>query len=153
MAAVARAWAGGRELADPWGRRLTVWEGMSYGWVEEHVLRPEREVGDELEDLFGNGGPEVHVGTGSAKTVTTAALLDEWENASLTQAALAISAPNPVGRWEWEHVTIETSSSPNPIRRILISLLLGAKWTPNSPKSATESYGSLTSIRNPPTSS
>ena len=74
--------------------------------------------------------------------------IDEWVD-SLDNSALKITAPRATGRWDYERVTLETTRPPHPIRRALISLLTGAKWTPYSSKHETKYYGYLRLTPNP----
>ena len=152
------------------------WEGLGCGWVEEHMLREERDIAKSLEDLFGNSEPSVHVDSDSITfksggissfsvsansscglgTVTPSTSLtlgpvksnfDQWLDT--TETGIAITSNKPRGKWVWERVIIESDSSPNPIRRTLISLLTGAKWIPYSSKHETRHYGYLRLMPNP----
>ena len=74
--------------------------------------------------------------------------VDEWVD-SLCHSTMRITTPNAAGSWDWEKIIVETSHPPNPIRRTLISLLTGAKWTPYSSKHETKYYGYLRLTPNP----
>lgn len=101
-----------------------------------------------------NGGLNIGTQTPSMQlTLTptdqvTGISIGEWVD-SLDNSALRITAPRATGRWDFERVIMETTCSPHPIRRALISLLTGAKWTPYSPKHETKYYGYLRLMPNP----
>ena len=104
---------------------------------------------------FSNGGALV-TGTQAPSmqlTITptdqvTGVSIDEWLDAT-EHSALKITAPRATGRWDWERVVLETTRPPHPIRRTLISILIGAKWTPYSSKHETKYYGYLRLTPNP----
>ena len=170
-------------LVNTHGKTLDFWEGLGCGWVEEHILKGERDIAKSLEDLFGNSEPSVHVDSDSITfksggissfsvsansscglgTVTPSTQLtlgtsslscgpvksnfDQWLDT--TEAGIAVTSNRPKGKWVWERIIIESDSSPNPIRRALISLLTGAKWIPYSSKHETKHYGYLRLMPNP----
>ena len=41
------------------------WEGLGCGWMEEHVLRVERDIATSLEDAFGSNEPSAHADSDS----------------------------------------------------------------------------------------
>lgn len=160
---------------------LDIWEGLSWWWVEEHILSPERDTANALEDLFGNsnspscvdsdsiifksGGNQVvsipisgALTTGTIVPSTqltltptdqvTGVSIGEWLDAT-EHSALKITAPKATGRWDWERIVLETTRAPHPIRRTLISILIGAKWTPYLSKHEMKYYGYLRLMPNP----
>ena len=155
------------------------WEGLGCGWVEEHILRPERDIATALEDAFGSSEPSAHADSDSIRfksggnnvasissngayglgTTTpymslnvdkiTGSKFGLNEWLDSTEAGIAVTSNKPKGKWVWERVIIESDYSPNPIRRALISLLTGAKWIPYSSKHETKHYGYLRLMPNP----
>jgi hypothetical protein len=155
------------------------WEGLGCGWVEEHVLRVERDIAASLEDTFGSNEPSAHAdsdsiifksggnnvasitgnGTWGLGTITPSTSLNvdnitgtkfgPGKWLDYTETRIAVTSNKPKGKWTWEHIIIESDHFPNPIRKTLISLLTGAKWIPYSSKHETKHYGYLRLMPNP----
>lgn len=166
---------GAISIANSHGKMLDLWEGLGCWWVEEHLPREERDIAKSLEDAFGSSEPSAHAdsdsitfGTGgiSGFSVSANGSFGLGTTAPSTQLSLGsstlsypivtssehsliIMSNRPEGKWVWERAAIESESSPNPIRRTLISLLTGAKWIPYSTKHETKYYGYLRLMPNP----
>lgn len=154
-------------LVNSHGQVLDFWEGLGWWWVETHKLSVERDTAKSLEDLFGNSEPSALVDSDSRIFVSgpnqtasfsnggaivldkvTGINIGEWLDAA-EHSVMKITAPRATGRWDYERVSLETTNPPHPIRRALISLLTGAKWTPYSSKHETKYYGYLRLMSNP----
>lgn len=175
---------GPTSLVNSHGKTLSIWEGLGCWWVEEHILKEERDIATSLENLFGSSEPSAHadsdsisLGTGgisrfsinangscglgtttpsTSLTLNTSnssnlkieSALDKWLGPE-GGARLAITSNKSRGKWVWENIIVELDHTPNPIRKTLISLLTGAKWTPYSSKHETKYYGYLRLMPNP----
>ena len=64
---MARLLRDGGELRNTSNEWLSFWDGLSWGWVEEHRLRPLREIDRDLNRLFGSGAPSVSTDSDSGK--------------------------------------------------------------------------------------
>jgi len=167
--------AGRSSLVNTHGETLDLWGGLGSWWVEEHILQVERDIAKSLEDAFGSSEPPAHAdsdsisftsggisrlsisangsfGLGTTAPSTQLTLTNSnlsYPVVSSSEHNLMVTSNKPSGKWVWERVAIESDSSPNPIRRTLISLLTGAKWTPYSSKHETKYYGYLRLMPNP----
>lgn len=171
-------------LVNSHGKVLDFWEGLGCWWVEEHILREERDIATSLENLFGSSEPSAHadsdsiifgtggisrfsinangsfglgtttpstsltINTSSSSGLQVESALDKWLGPE-GGARLAITSNKSKGKWVWENIIVESDHTPNPIRKTLISLLTGAKWTPYSSKHETKYYGYLRLMPNP----
>jgi len=127
----------GRRIGENGPGPSDFWGAISWWWEEEHVLIPEqleeRRLALEMEVAFGNELTTLSNSNPCSEIFLSGIGID-MTTIRPPSSALSINARNgrPKGRWEWEgqRITIETESTPHPIRRFLISTLTGAKWKP-----------------------
>lgn len=122
--------------------RLNYTEALGWWWVEEHILREDRELKKAMEEAFSasNGGVERirmeksgRVGIGNPNTIKfgpNVALVPDHGTLVLNQGTMTITHPDPLGTWEFFGIHVQSNRSPNPLQKLFSYLLLGAKWMP-----------------------
>lgn len=135
-----------RASAGVWGTPA-FWDTIGWWHNEVHYVIPrirgEREMAAELELAFGevsSGGVKGYVGafgsvgvTGSGGSTISTNIVP---NLSVGEAAITFkdqrviinSCKSSVGQWQWESVSFRSGRVPTPLRRLLMSVLVGAEW-------------------------
>jgi hypothetical protein len=108
------------------------WSYLSWWHEEIHYTIPQEKLARELENLFCKTTPVLNFsGSLGLGTVTPNIGLDLVATGS---SSLLITAPDSVGTWKFEGLSIQTSKKPPLLRRGVMWLVMGARW--ESSKSA-----------------
>lgn len=139
VATIARYVRDGGRLVNRYSEELDFWGGLGWWWVESEMLGPPRELGRDLERLFGSEAPSVLTDSDSGgNPFTNSGLLSSYNHDFITGKSTPLlsigSTAQSAGAWKWNEITIHLPRSPHPIRRMLISAILGAKWIEFSKK-------------------
>lgn len=108
------------------------WSYLSWWHEEIHYTIPREKLAKELENLFCKTTLAFNFsGSLGLNTITPNIGLDVLATGS---SSVLISAPNSVGTWKFEGLSIQTSKKPHLLRRGVMWLAMGARW--ESSKSA-----------------
>lgn len=126
-----------------WGTPA-LWDTIGWWHNEVHYviprIREEKRVAAELELAFGVGAvnftPYVGSGYQGSGRVTSFAINNIAPNITLGEGGLTFKdqrfiidpCKSSVGQWQWECVGVRTGRVPTPLRRLVIGVLVGAKW-------------------------
>lgn len=102
------------------------WSYLSWWHEEIHYTIPQEKLARELENLFCKTTSVISFsGSLGLGTVTPSIGLDLVATGS---SSLLISAPDSVGTWKFEGLSIQTSKKPHLLRRGVMWLMVGARW-------------------------
>ena len=126
------------------------WDTIGWWHNEVHYtiprLKEEKRVAAELELAFGEAssrGVRGYVGafgsvgvTGlGGSTIFTAPPNISFGEATITlkdQRVVIDPCKSSMGQWQWESVGVRTGGVPTPLRRLLMWVLVGAEWVPDT---------------------
>lgn len=130
------------------------WRCLSWWHEETHVTIPrveeEKKMGFELENMFGGEITTVDspyqfgVNTSNSYVISASPsrpciTFGNGSGFELADNLLTLSVPGgSVGRWVWGGVSVKTTHVPNPIRRLVVKVLLGGEWVPDKKQGGEE---------------
>ena len=115
------------------------WDTIGWWHNEVHYtiprLKEEKRVAAELELAFGVGAVNF-----TPHRVTSFAINNIAPNITLGEGSLTFKdqrfiidpCKSSVGQWQWESVGVRTGGVPTPLRRLVIGVLVGAEWVPDT---------------------
>jgi hypothetical protein len=105
------------------------WSYLSWWHEEIHYTIPQEKLAKEMENLFCKTTPVLNFsGSLGLGTVTPNIGLDLVATGS---SSLLITAPDAVGTWKFEGLSIQTTKRPHLLRRGVMWLVMGARWKGN----------------------
>ena len=99
------------------------WSYLSWWHEEIHYTIPREKLAEELEKLFKTTTVFNFSGSLGLGTVTP--------SIATGSSSLLISAPDYVGIWKFESLSIQTTKKPHLLRRGVMWLVIGARWESN----------------------
>jgi hypothetical protein len=114
------------------------WDTIGWWHNEVHYtiprLKEEKRVAAELELAFGVGAVNsipYGVTSFAINNITPNISFGEGSLTFKDQRVIIDPCKSSIGEWQWESVGVRTGRVPNPLRRLLIRVLVGAKWVPD----------------------
>ena len=121
-----------------WGTP-SFWDTIGWWHNEVHYvipkIREEKRVAAELELAFGevsSGGVTGLGGSTISTSITPHISVGEGKLTFKDQRVIIDPCKSSAGQWQWETVGIRTGGVPTPLRRLLMSVLVGAEWVPDT---------------------
>ena len=115
------------------------WDTIGWWHNEVHYvipkIREEKRVAAELELAFGEESSRGVRGLGGStisNNITPNFSVGEAAITFKDQRVIINSCKSSVGQWQWESVSFRSGRVPTPLRRLLMSVLVGAEWVPDT---------------------